>query len=77
MFDLYLASFDDKRIIDQAYSNDWPLLYSQVNNRRAIKERLVSESNGKLLIDSGAHSAHTKGIKLDLEEYERKIKKLQ
>lgn len=69
MFDLYLASFDDKRIIDQAYSNDWPLLYSQVNNRRAIKERLVSESNGKLLIDSGAHSAHTKGIKLDLEEY--------
>lgn len=68
-FVLYLASFDDKRIIDQAYSNAWPLLYSQINNRRAIKERFEAESNGKLLIDSGAHSAHTKGIEIDLDEY--------
>ena len=69
MFDLYLASFDDNQILPEAWKNDWPLLYSQINNRRCIINRLEAPTNGKLLIDSGAHSAHTKGIKLDLEEY--------
>ena len=69
MFDLYLASFDDNKIIDQAWSNDWPLLYSQINNRNVLVKRFDAPTNGKLLIDSGAHSAHTKGIKLDLDEY--------
>jgi len=32
-------------------------------------KRFDAPTNGKLLVDSGAHSAHTKGIKLDLEEY--------
>lgn len=68
-FTLYMASFDDKSILPQAWENDWPLLYSQINNRRCILDRLQVPTNGKLLIDSGAHSAHTKGIKLDLEEY--------
>lgn len=68
-FDLYLASFDDKQIMNDAWENDWPLLYSQINNRGCIINRLSAPTNGKLLIDSGAHSAHTKGITLDLEEY--------
>ena len=73
MFDLYLASFDDAKIIDWAYSNDCPLLYSQLNNRGYITKHFDAQdegrTHGKLLIDSGAHSAHTKGVKLDLEEY--------
>lgn len=69
MFDLYLASCDDSKIIDWFYGNDIPLLYSQINNRGYIYKRFEAESNGKLLVDSGAHSAHTKGIKLDLQEY--------
>ena len=68
-FDLYLASFDDNKIMNDAWENDWPLLYSQINNRGCIINRLSAPTNGKLLIDSGAHSAHTKGITLDLEEY--------
>lgn len=68
-FDLYLASYDDKTIMNDAWENDWPLLYSQINNRGCIINRLTASTNGKLLIDSGAHSAHTKGITLDLEEY--------
>ena len=72
-FDLYLASFDDARIIDYAYENDYPLLYSQLNNRGYILKHFNAQTDnkthGKLLIDSGAHSAHTKGVKLDLEEY--------
>lgn len=68
-FSLYLASFDDKQIMNDAWENDWPLLYSQINNRGCIINRLSAPTNGKLLIDSGAHSAHTKGITLDLEEY--------
>ena len=68
-FTLFLASYDDKSIMDDAWKNDWPLLYSQINNRGCILNRFNAPTNGKLLIDSGAHSAHTKGIELDLEEY--------
>ena len=72
-FDLYLASYDDAKIIDYAYSENFPLLYSQINNRGYIIKHFeaqdANKTSGKLLIDSGAHSAHTKGIKLDLEEY--------
>ena len=68
-FDLYLASYDDNKIMKDAWENDWPLLYSQINNRGVLDNRWSAPTNGKLLVDSGAHSAHTKGIKLDLEEY--------
>lgn len=67
--DLFLASFDDNKIMKDAWENDWPLLYSQINNRRVLLNRFKAPTNGKLLVDSGAHSAHTKGIQLDLEEY--------
>ena len=68
-FNLYLASYDDSNIMQDAWENDWPLLYSQINNRKTILNRFNAPTNGKLFIDSGAHSAHTKGIELDLEEY--------
>lgn len=68
-FILYLASYDDRQIMDDAWKNDWPLLYSQLNNRGTIMNRFDAPTNGKLFIDSGAHSAHTKGVELDLEEY--------
>lgn len=66
---LFLASYDDNKIMKDAWENDWPLLYSQINNRGVLMKRFDAPTNGKLLVDSGAHSAHTKGIKLDLEEY--------
>lgn len=69
MFDLYLASADDAKIIDYFYQNKYPLLYSQLNNRGYIYKYFDQEVKGKILVDSGAHSAHTKGVSLDLEEY--------
>ena len=66
-FHLYLASFDDNQIIGEAWKNDWPLLYSQINNRGVLVKRFEAPTNGKLLVDSGAHSAHTKGIELSRE----------
>lgn len=72
-FDLYLASADDAKIIGDFYSNDYPLLYSQINNRHYIWKHFEAQTqnmtHGKLMVDSGAHSAHTKGIKLNLDEY--------
>lgn len=67
--DLFLASFDDNKIIGEAWKNNWPLLYSQINNRGVLTKRFDAPTNGKLLVDSGAHSAHTKGIELDVDEY--------
>lgn len=69
MFDLYLASADDAKIIDYFYTEKYPLLYSQLNNRGYIKKYFEQDVKGKMLVDSGAHSAHTKGVQLDLEEY--------
>ena len=68
-FIMYLASYDDSTIMDYAWDNNVPLLYSQINNRGCIVKRFTAPTTGKLLIDSGAHSAHTKGVELDLEEY--------
>lgn len=72
-FDLFLASADDAKIIDYMYQQDYPLLYSQLNNRNFILKHFDAQNenrtHGKLFVDSGAHSAHTKGVKLDLKEY--------
>lgn len=66
---LYLAAADDPKIMPYVWENDYPLLYSQINNRNYIYRHFEADTKGELLVDSGAHSAHTKGIKLDLEEY--------
>lgn len=68
-FDLYFASQDDGKNIDWYYENDFNLLYSQVNNRKFIHKRFEAKTNGLHMIDSGAHSAHTKGVEIDLAEY--------
>lgn len=68
---LYFASMNDNRIAPWFYKNDCPLLYSQINDRGTLNRRFNSpkRTNGKLFVDSGAHSAHTKGVKLDVDEY--------
>jgi hypothetical protein len=38
-FTLYLASYDDNKIMKDAWENDWPLLYSQINNRGILVNR--------------------------------------
>jgi hypothetical protein len=68
-FTLYLASCDDRQILNEVWEKDFPLLYSQINNRKTLVERFDAPTNGKLLVDSGAHSAHTQGIQLDVDEY--------
>jgi hypothetical protein len=44
-------------------------LYSQLNNRGALKKRYAAPTEGKLLLDSGAHTAHTQGKQVDVEDY--------
>lgn len=68
---LYYASMNDSKIAPWFYENDCPLLYSQINDRGTLKRRFSEppKTNGNLFVDSGAHSAHTKGIKLDVDEY--------
>ena len=68
---LYYASMNDNAIAPWVHENDLPLLYSQVNDRGVLTRRFNSPkvTNGKLFVDSGAHSAHTKGIQLDVDDY--------
>ena len=48
-------------------------LFSQELNRReieyTIEQKKLGKFTGKILIDSGAFSAHTQGIELDVDEY--------
>ena len=70
-FNFYFASMDDKRTMPYFYEKGFKLLYSQINNRTSLNKTLEvpKDKRGGLLVDSGAHSAHTKGIELDLDEY--------
>lgn len=68
-FDLYFAGSRDKKSDDFLAQNLCPRLFSQLNDRKSIQAWMEYAKKGKLFIDSGAHSAHTRGVELDVDEY--------
>lgn len=44
-------------------------LFSYYNDRSKIKERFTLNTPGKLFIDSGAFTAWTRGVEIDVDEY--------
>lgn len=69
-FDLYFAGSENKEADDYIAHINANRLYSQLNDRKSIdnwNKRLPI--NSKLFIDSGAHSAHTKGMDIDVDDY--------
>lgn len=68
-FDLYFAGSSVPDAEQWLIRNNSNRLQSQLNDRPNIKRWCESSNNGKLFIDSGAFSAHTKGKNLDVDEY--------
>ena len=73
MLDLYYAGGGPKELQDLLTEAKVPRLFSQLNDRGAIKKWIETHPNPepeeKLFIDSGAHSAHTKGRVVDVDDY--------
>lgn len=68
-FDLYFAGSRTGGVDDWLSSHEAPRLFSQLNDRMSIKKWIEYEKRGKLFIDSGAHSAHTKDLEVDVDNY--------
>ena len=70
--DLYFAGGGPKELQDMLNEAKVPRLFSQLNDRGSIKKWIETHPNPegyKLFIDSGAHSAHTKGKVVDVDDY--------
>lgn len=75
-FDLYFAGSRTPGADDWLAANKAPRLFSQLNDRKAIAKWNEYEVRGKLFIDSGAHSAHTKDFEVDVDDYIRYVNDL-
>lgn len=68
-FNLYFASMTDKNMIPYFCENGYNLLYSNVNDHILIPKMFNANMKGNFFLDSGAHSAHTKGKEVDVDAY--------
>lgn len=73
--DIYMAGSTFKGLDEWLQSKGYNKLLSQVNDRKIIREWVNAKrtnpntQRSKLFIDSGAFSAHTKGIEVDVDDY--------
>lgn len=71
--DLYFAGAYNKEIENIIIDNNYNKLLSNANDKKMISEYIEYKKSGrykgKLFIDSGAFSVHTKGKNLDIEAY--------
>ena len=69
-FDLYFAGAKNKIADEYLMKKDANRLQSQLIDRANITEWYDKKSDkSKLFIDSGAYTAYTKGIKIDVDDY--------
>ena len=68
-FNLYLAGGKVETQDDIIIKRGCDVLFSQINDRKAIKKFLELMSNNKLFIDSGAYSAWSKNKPIDVDDY--------
>ena len=73
-FYLYAAGSGGKNVVDYKRKIGYHQLLSQYAERKALLEwvdylREHPECKCKLFVDSGAYTAHTKGVDIDVDEY--------
>lgn len=77
MFDIFLAGGKNTEIDNYICEHNYPRLFSQLNDWSGIKDYVDKLRSGntksKLFIDSGAFTAKTQGVSVDINEYIRKI----
>lgn len=68
-FNLYFAGNCSGKGKDYIIAHNLPKLLLQNTERKAILEYIDKGFKGKLFIDSGAYTAHTKGKKVNCDDY--------
>lgn len=68
-FDLYYASATTTKTINELSKEKLPILYSQYYQKNLINSLIKSDYKGKLFVDSGAHTAHTKNVEINVDDY--------
>lgn len=69
-FDLYFAgSTTIEKCLNYFSENKCCRLFSQYNDRKGIAKYIENPNHGKLFVDSGAYTAYTKGVEIDVDEY--------
>lgn len=72
MFNLYFAGRGPAEVVKYKLENNTNQLFSQLNERSAIKEWINGANDihkTKLFIDSGAWSAHSQGKEINVDDY--------
>lgn len=67
--DLYFAGTQCKEAEEIIENNGCCRLFSYANDKKSLVERFKRNPTGKLIVDSGAFTAWTKGIKINVDEY--------
>ena len=67
--DLYFAGTQCKEAEDIIESNGYCRLYSYLNDKKNLADRFSRNPKGKLIVDSGAFTAWTRGAELNVDEY--------
>lgn len=67
--DLYFAGSQCKESEEIIEQKGYCRLYSYLNDKRNLRDRFERKAKGKLIVDSGAFTAWTKGVKLNVDEY--------
>lgn len=68
-FDLYFAGARDAALDDWVLESGGCRLFSYFNDKKAIDIWCATHRSSKLFVDSGAFSAWTKGVFIDVDEY--------
>lgn len=79
-FDIFFAGSQAKELDEMIAQNNYCRLFSQLGEWGGILQWVENIKNGKtkskLMVDSGAYSAKTQGIEINLQEYVDKINKV-
>lgn len=71
-FDLYFAGSQSTQAGNMLKEKSCNRLGSQLNDRKLLEEYMTARESGyvgKILVDSGAFTAHTKGIEINCDDY--------
>ena len=68
-FDLYYASATTDKTKMYLTSHELPILYSQYYQKNDLNKIFTMHKGSKIFIDSGAHTAHTKNLEIDVDSY--------
>lgn len=67
--DLYLVGPEKANILEEVFKLEANMLFNYIDGKNATDAYKTNIKPGKLFIDSGAYSAWTQGVEIDVDEY--------